>query len=388
MAGLDRVVSGATPALARQLNLRRVLGLLRHGPRLSRAELTRLSGTSAPTMSKLLESLKAAGLVMELESPAGGRGRPSKSYALSGRGVQVFGAVVGVRECRIFSAPLAWDAPKSVELTFPTPGGYAELLGRFRGFVEARLGEGGERPALALTAPGLVDTTAQRVVVCPNLRWLSGRSLASDVARGFALETVTLQEEHALCLAEQALGNVGDARDFVVLDVSEGMGMGMVSGGVYVSGAQGFSGEIGHIPMVDGGELCGCGRRGCLETVATDTALLRLASRTQGRPLDMEALRLELRRGAPGLDAALVQVLDYLAKAVAMVVNIFNPELVLVNGGLLSLGQDVLGRLGAAVGNYALAPSWERCELRRATAGRDAGVLAAAAELVLMRPLG
>jgi len=157
----------------------------------------------------------------------------------------------------------------------------------------------------------------------------------------------------------------------------------MVSAGAYVSGARGFSGEIGHVPMVDGGELCGCGRRGCLETVATDTALLRLASRKHGAPLDMAGLR-----SVPGLDAELGQVLDYLARAVAMVVNILNPELVLVNGRLFDLGPDVLGRLRSAVGRYALAPSWEGCELRRATAGRDAGALAAAAELVLNRPLG
>ena len=185
------------------------------------------------------------------------------------------------------------------------------------------------------------------------------------------------QEEHGYCLSERLFGAARGVEHFAVVDISDGLGMGVVSGGRLISGARGFGGELGHITVDPAGEPCGCGNRGCLETVVTDPAFARRMSRRIGRPVDIEEAVEVVRSGKVAADEDLRQILDALAIGVGAVVNLFNPEVVLINGQMLDAGDGLMEQLAARVRHHALGPSCETCRFERARTTKLLGAVAA-----------
>src|SRR5205807_5237105 len=122
-----------------------------------------------------------------------------------------------------------------------------------------------------VSMPGLLHRREKRTVFSPNLHQTDGRRLGEDLRNALRIETAILQESHALCLAELTYGAARGVSDFAMLDVSEGLGVGVVNGGRILEGHSGLGGELGHVTVDIHGEPCGCGNHGCLETVATDT---------------------------------------------------------------------------------------------------------------------
>ena len=141
---------------------------------------------------------------------------------------------------------------------------------------------------IGVTVPGLIDHRRGLDILSPNVHVIDGRSPGSDLAERLGVECVMIQDQHALCMAERHFGKARGLDDFAILDVSSGVGMGVMSGGRLVRGHSGFAGEIGHITVTPGGHRCGCGNRGCLETVASDTALAKRVSRRIGREVDID----------------------------------------------------------------------------------------------------
>ena len=162
-----------------------------------------------------------------------------------------------------------------------------------------------------------------------------------------------------------------------MLDISDGLGMGVISGGRLIAGSDGFGGEIGHMTAQLGGELCGCGNRGCLETLATDLAFTRALSKRTGRTLTMDDIGREAQAGQLDLEPELTAVLDYLAIGIGTVLNIFNPAMLFVYGRLFAVRDGVFDRLVRHVADHALRPSLQRCQIVRAQGNKRLGAIAA-----------
>ena len=158
--------------------------------------------------------------------------------------------------------------------------------------------------------------------------------------------------------------------------------MGVVSAGRFITGSTGFAGEIGHIRVQLEGRPCGCGNRGCLETVATDYALARAASERAGRPLTIAQVAEEVRQGRLALEGILEDVLEYLALAVSMVVNIFNPQAVFLHGGLFEIEDNIVSRIVERTRRMTLRPSLDVCQVLRTRVNKPAGAVAGALERV------
>jgi predicted NBD/HSP70 family sugar kinase len=150
--------------------------------------------------------------------------------------------------------------------------------------------------------------------------------------------------------------------------------MGVVSRGAYISGAQGFAGEIGHTTVEPNGLQCGCGNHGCLETVASDPAFLKRVLERDGTA-SFEAVAASLARDfrfSEDLDLTL----GYIAIGLATVVNLFNPAAVFVHGRVLTLTDHVLTQLAERVRQRALAPSIHNVQLKIGTGNKLHGAIA------------
>jgi N-acetylglucosamine repressor len=238
--------------------------------------------------------------------------------------------------------------------------------------------ENGKAPVLGLgiCIPGLLNRREKRTVVSPNIHQTDGRRLGDDLQKRLRLETAILQENHALCLAEQMYGAAKGIADFALLDISEGLGVGVVEGGRIIGGHSGLAGELGHVTAVLHGKRCGCGNHGCLETVATDTALAAAVSEKLGKKLSLDQIFPLIQAGRFQADEQIDQVVQYLAVCLAAVINIFNPSKLFIYGRLLDVQMDLFNRLLDLTRLRALAPSLADCEIIRARGSKRLGAIA------------
>jgi predicted NBD/HSP70 family sugar kinase len=366
------------PALLRRVNARNVLdALLELGP-CTRTALRDHTGISAPTTSKLIDHLIGRGLVEEEPEPLLTTGRPSKVFRLARTTARVLGVVIDIGETKVFSCGLDGGIDDALVRAFPTPSNYGRLLSGVTREA-GRLASENSAPCLGLgvSVPGLFNAREGRVMLSPNLRFLDGACLGADLEERLRLETILFQEEHALCLAEQVFGAARGLDDFAMIDISSGLGMGVVSGGRFVGGRDGYGGELGHITVDPRGELCGCGNRGCLETVATDRVFARVIGEKTGCPLSVDEAIVRVRSGEVRAGRELARMIGFLARGLGVVINLFNPAGVFVHGRFFDAREGLFEELVKAVGEHALKPSLAACPIVRSRGSKKQGAAAA-----------
>jgi predicted NBD/HSP70 family sugar kinase len=381
-------VKPAEPRDVRRHNLSLVLSeVAERGPR-SRATIALETGLNKTTVSSLVAELIELGLLREsgLERP-GAVGRPAQSVEIDPAGPFVLGLEVNVDYLAAEATDLAGGVHHRSFVANDNRAEPSEVLGRLLGLAERALEQpfaAARRPAATTVAlPGLVDGEG-RLVVAPNLQW-------SDVAVAELLSPVlgrvTVENEANLgAVAELAEGAGRGLRDFVYLSGEIGIGAGIVIGGELFRGSRGFGGEIGHLTIDPYGPPCGCGSRGCLERLAGQDALLRLAGwdpRMRGpgsRPAWPGAMLAEAARERnPKTLEALSKVGHTLGIAIASVVNMLNPEAVLLGGYFAPLVDWLREPIERELHSRLLAGDGSGCRVLAARLGGQAAVRGAAA---------
>jgi N-acetylglucosamine repressor len=365
------------PALVGKLNERQVLRVLQaRGPQ-SRAEIARESGLSAPTVSKAAAALIKAGLVEETDADELARGRPAPKLRLATESAQVLGVTIDAGHCEIVSAGLD-GALHDDALAVPTPATYPELLVALEAAARQVMTKPNVRTlGLGLSLPGLVDYRRGCGVLSPNVPMTNGHAPAVDLAERLGIECTVLQESHALCLAERHHGLAKGMDDFALLDVGVGVGLGIMSGGRLLKGRSGLAGEIGHITAVaEGGRKCGCGNSGCLETVASDSALAWHAGRKLNRTVNVDEVIELAKSGAVNLRDELHEVAGYVAVGVAAVINLFNPTTVFIHTPLFEIDASLFDTVVEKARARALPPSFAECAIVRAKGSKRQGAVA------------
>jgi predicted NBD/HSP70 family sugar kinase len=364
-------------ALLRRINERRLLEVIQqHGPS-SRAGLTRVSGLTAPTVSKAVDSLLKRGLVEELDPIVPALGRPGRLVRMAAETAAVVGVVIDATTCSVVATGLDGRVNESRTRRFPTPATYGRLVERIARECRGLLAETTARPlGVGVSVPGLVNERTEEIVFSPNLHILDKRNPARDLEARLGVRCVLLQETDGLCLAERLYGDARGLADFAMLDVAVGLGLGVMSGGELLAGHSGMAGELGHITVAPDGIRCGCGNRGCLETLATDAALVRLVSEREGRELDVAAVEALLAERPTDFAPQVATVTEYLAIAIATVVNIFNPTALFVHGTLLAGSPERFAKVLERVRQRALTATLADCTITPTKSSKRKGAVA------------
>lgn len=373
--------SAGNPNLLRHMSKRSVIRVLQqHGP-CSRADVTRRLSVTAPTVSKAVAALMQGNFVEEFECKDHAIGRPAKRLRLATQTAQVLGLVLDASECRLVSAGIDGEQHRDSFERFETPQTYGELIStvtdRARQFMRRK---GVTTLGLGISIPGLLDYREQKGLLSPNLSITNGQSPARDLRNALGCECVILQESHALCAAERHYGDIQTLADFAILDVSTGLGLGVVSGGRVITGHKGLAGEIGHIPHDPDGRVCGCGNRGCLETVASDSALAWMISQRIGRDVGIEEVITLTDANELSPEPELKRVLSRISFALSTVISLFNPSTLFIYGRLFELGEDSFDRLLAETRQSTLAPAFADCQIVRSRRSKSQGAIAGVLE--------
>jgi N-acetylglucosamine repressor len=361
------------------MNERSVFELIRRSGPTSRADLKRRMGVSAPTVSKAVAHLLRAGFLEEVGiTPLGGAGRPVVVYQVARGSARVIGVAVGVRQCTVVAAGLDGQLDDRSRTTFDTPDSYPALIDAIcRTVKQLARQKGITMRGVGISVPGETDVREQKVLLSPNLHILNGRSPGEDVRRRLGIETCLVHDVVGSCLAERQYGHARDLTDFVRIGVYEGFGVSVVTGGRLLEGARGLAAELGHVTVDLNGLPCGCGNRGCLETVATDAAFARLVSRKLGRTMQVEEVVAQARSGKIDIREQLDQTLAYLAVGLAAAINLFNPEAILLTSRMLDAAPDAFDRLQQMARARALKPAADGCRILRVEPVVGQGAVAA-----------
>lgn len=269
---------------------------------------------------------------------------------------------------------------RSKEATRPEEGPQA-VLRRLARAVRALLGalpggvgaDSGAAPAgVGLATPGPVDARRGVIVTTPNLPGWRDVPAAALLQAELALPVRHLRDANAALLGEAWLGAARGCRDAVLLTLGTGIGGAALVGGRLLGGRDGFAGEFGHLTVDPDGPVCGCGNRGCLEALASGTAIRRRTGR-DGREVFAAA-----RRGEPEALAIVAGVADALGAGLAGLANAFNPERIVLGGGMVAGWDLFVPRAVAEMRRRAFAPVTAGLEVVPASLGDDAGVMGAA----------
>jgi len=247
---------------------------------------------------------------------------------------------------------------------------------------------------LGVGVPGLIDPRGQVVQVAPNLHW-HNVPLAHLLSRRLQMPVALVNDVQAGAVAVQAAGTGRKFKHFVCMFIGTGIGGGLVLNGTLYRGAAGLAGEVGHMTVIpQDGPRCGCGNRGCLEAVASRSAIVRrIASEIdRGRKSvvtdlcdgDVSRIRSRIiaeayREGDKLVRRVIDDACEYLGIGVANLVNVLNPEAVIFGGGLMeALGDRMLPRITRAAAAHVVAAGPGRVRILDSSLGDDAGILGAA----------
>jgi predicted NBD/HSP70 family sugar kinase len=285
----------------------------------------------------------------------------------SGGGAVYVGIHFGVRATTVGVA----DGGGTIEVVRKQPslvGSPARSLAAARMLVADALVEAGVSRSrvkvVGATVPGLVDQESGVCVLAPNLGWHDfplRAALSDELDAPVAINNVA----QAAAVAEGRVGAARRARSYVWIHVGSGVGSGIVLDGKLFFGSRGFSGEIGHCPVVYPGSPCGCGRLGCLETVASAKAIVRAAEHAVQAgeptvlaelppPLSSTAVAAAAREGDPVARRILGEASEYLGRGISYLLNVLNPEMVVLGGAVAQAGETLVGPVRASVARHSL----------------------------------
>ena len=277
------------------------------------------------------------------------------------------------------------------ETRYPTPASPVRLLESItRAVLEVK--NGFEVDGVCLAVAGLVLAEENKVVFSPNLHAVEGIPLKDKLEPRIGLPLTLENDANAATWGEFRFGAGSEVDHLVFVALGTGIGGGVISHRMLVRGAQGSAGELGHVTIQATGPRCACGNHGCLEALASGTAIRRrareLASEHPGSALsrlaaDREVLGEDVTRLAREGDGVAVAVLEeagrWLGIGLAGFVNVFNPEVITVGGGVMAAGELILEAAREEVRLRARPPSRDLVQIKEATLGPMSGVLGAAA---------
>ena len=362
-------------ALIRQINLARVFHALREHPESSQRDLGRLTGLDKATISTVVAQLQDLKLVERSEQAKARRvGRPETALSIP----RSAGILVGVRlepaAIRVVTTTLAGAVLGHCQLAGSLDIDTA--LKTLRATVDRELAEIGEDwsavRAIGVGIPGLMDRSG-RLVLAPNLGWrdVSIRAMLEEL---FGCPVEVDNDTKAAAIAERLFGMCRRTDDFIYVTGDSGVGGALFLGGRLYRGAGGFAGEIGHTKVVhDGsGNLCGCGRRGCLETYVSEAAILRRLAGLGIEAADIGAVAALAGQGHGQVRDLLDEAGRHLGFALSNLVNILNPQLIVLGGNLAVVGAWLLPGLERALEEQALVPLGAEVSVRVSPLGEDA----------------
>ncbi len=382
---------------AKDFNRSIILNLVRNEAGISRTIVAQRTGLSKATISGIVDDLIHEGLLVETGKASASSGRRPVMLGVNPQARLAMGIEVGSEGCHGVLTNLAIEPVRSASR--PLPDTRVETVTGVIADLACDLLSGYDRSSLigaGVGIPGIYDDEADWVTLAEHLGWRKV-PLRRRLEDQLLAPVVVVNRTNAAALGEKSYGAGTGVNDLFYVRLGSGIGGGAILGGKLYIGVSGSAGEIGHTIVEPNGQLCACGSRGCLETVATTGAIVARARQKLLRGRDSRLLEqagghiervtwslvADLAREHDPVAAEVVREAgDYLGIAVANVVTLFNPALVIVGGPMTQAGTMLLEVIRERIMEAAFAPSVKTVEIAGSALGAAAVSIGAASMFV------
>ena len=349
---------------------------------------------STPKIISLLNELKAEGLVEELGQGNSSGGRRPNLYGNKEDAFYIIGISINIYKTSvsIFNAKNQKVTDDQI-LTLTISHG-TSIIDPIVDFTENVIREK-QIPrekilGIGIEMPGMVDSETG----INKTYMVSDQPVAEVFRKKFGMEVLIENDAKTRAFAELRFGLAHGRKNILAIHLDWGIGLGIIVNGKLYKGRDGFAGEFGHLPMVDNGILCKCGKQGCLETIASGTAIARMAKEgmTTGRSTFLGELKdhdqenNEIRQvvqaatmGDQYSISILANVGHWLGKGLAYLIQIFNPELIILGGRMSEANQFILPPIQQSIQIFCNPELGNEIEIKVSELGSKAGIQGVAA---------
>lgn len=357
------------------------------------AELARHLNVSAPTVAKLIQELVGDGYLCDMGKieTAGGR-RPSTFGLVANAGhflgvdLRDDSVNLGLIDLNKNIVSISKNNPFTVE---ERPETLEKLCSMIDDYIASLHFDKSQILGMGLILRGRVDSSTGHSY---NHFKFDSRPLAQTMTQMTGIETIIENDTRAMAYAEYTHSDTENIKNALFINMTRGVGVGIVIDGKLYYGKSGFAGEFGHIPFFDNEMICHCGKKGCLETEASGAALEQKFTQSLSRGASSilsdkfrrgEKIHLvdiiEAARKDDVLSIDLITVIgEKLGRGIGVLINLFNPELVVVGGIMAEVGDYLMLPIKTALNKYSLSLVNKDSTLRLSTLGDLAGVIGAA----------
>lgn len=394
--------SSADQAFVRELNLSLVLRYLLNEAPVSRAQIAQATGLNKSTVSSLVEDLIARRLVHEIGMNSIGTGRPSTLMEINPLAGSVIGVELGVDFLAVvltdFTGKILWQHITAADPSDPVEKILARTLTLAQQAIDFCQAQALEPLGLGISTPGTVDIAQGVLVFAPNLDWRNV-PIQQFFEQHTGLDVYVENDANAAAVAEHLFGAARQCQDFIFVYAGVGIGGGLFLNGKLYRGNNGYAGEIGHAPIrIEPFQaLCHCGSYGCWETYANQASILqrvqdRLDRRqdsiltrmiaAQNTSLSISILKDAADAGDPDVLGSLAEAGEAMGQGFAILVNILNPEKIILGGPLSVFGDYLLPSIVATAAKHALPEIKPTVEITVSSFKSDASLVGAVSVVV------
>ncbi|MEZ0073121.1 ROK family protein [Planotetraspora sp. GP83] len=352
-----------------------VLQLIRSGEALTRADIGRVTGLSRPAVALRVSELLQRGLIVEdAEGPSTG-GRPPVRLRFNTAGGVVLVASLGASRTQIAICDLTGEVLLRTDLDIDVEEGPDVVLPLVMDTWKKLLDGHGPVVGVGLGVPATVEFAAGRTESARVMASWTGVVIPPIIAARYPVPVLVDNDVNVIAMGEHRVAYASELDDLLFVKVSTRIGAGVISGGSILRGALGAAGEIGHIPVRDGGGvLCRCGNLDCVDSVASGTAILR-ELRAKGRDVlslaDVTAL---VRAGDAETMAVVRQAGRWLGEVISGAVNLLNPAIVVLGGDVAEMFQPLVSGVREVVYQRSTQLSTRSLRIERSRLGPGAGI--------------
>ena len=382
-----------------RLNKIKILNLIRESGSISRADIAKSSGISAPTVTRIVESLiNEAGLIQEIGEGASKGGRRPTLVEFAGLDNFVVGVDLGTTHIYGVLANLNAEVIAEVRYETRVEDGLETIIERtidalcdLRNHPKVH----GKRIfGIGMAVAGLVDRERNILAYSPDFHWVEA-DIIELMRKRCDLPIIFDNVTRVMALGELFYGIGRDVKNFVVVNVGYGIGAGIIINGKPLFGSRGMAGEFGHVTLdKDSPVVCECGNSGCLEALASGRAIAlaarnRIAEHAKTKLVELcenapERLTAKMVADAAEAGDALslsvfTEAAEYLGIGIAGLINLFNPQLVVVGGGVSQAGDLLFDTIRTVVQKRSLEKTAKDVQIIQASFGKDSAVMGAVA---------
>lgn len=379
-----------------KVNKKNILNLIYNSKTISRAEATRLSGISAPTVSRIVDGFIKDGLIEEIGFGKSSGGRRPKLLKMAASNNYIIGIDVGTTN--IYGVLADLNALIIYEEKRPTKleEGFYRIMDQTAEIIEILIQKTAENKkrlcGIGMAVAGLINKQRNIVEFSPNFHW-HDVDILGNLSKRFKVPIFFDNVTRVMALGEMCYGVGKIYKNFIFINIGYGIGAGIILDGQPLFGSLGMAGEFGHITVEKDSEIqCDCGNFGCLEALASGQGIARAARNELKKGIqsillemcegDIQRVSAEMVANAAKKGDVLAwnifkQAAEYIGIGISALINLFNPEAVVLGGGVTQAGEILFDTVRKTINARALTRSSRGVALLPATFGLKAAAMGA-----------